>query len=339
MLIESWQVFGYGEYVREEFNKRVNSVRVVEFPDSIPKELRGVKYSIAKNVLSRYLKVSQTFKTLEEKYFEKEFFKLKPVFEKENTLIIFGTFSIRTRYLELIKKEFPYIKIIGVTVDKIRRIEDKERIIKNIKYFDSIFSFDSEDCRDYGMKHISTFYIENFIYCGEEKKIDLFYVGSYVGREERFDTVLNLYRYCKKNNLVSYIKLYDVNKMEKYGKKLLNQGMLSIEEYEDLVTGTPIPVEKTAELMKESKVVLEIVDSLQKAPTLRPLECLVSKTKLITTNTSIKNLDFFNDRNCYIYEESLKNLEKSFFSLPYVEIDDQIVAQYSLSKFIEKILK
>lgn len=94
-------------------------------------------------------------------------------------------------------------------------------------------------------------------------------------------------------------------------------------------------------IIKNSKVVLDIVFREQKGLTLRCFEALATETKIITNNPEIRKYDFYNSQNIFIFEdiEKIKNIPIDFFKDPYKKINEKIVENYSVEKFLNDIFK
>ena len=62
-----------------------------------------------------------------------------------------------------------------------------------------------------------------------------------------------------------------------------------------------------------SRVVLDLPHPMQTGLTMRTIEAIGSKKKLITTNVDIVNYDFYNPKNILLIERENINFDKSFF--------------------------
>ena len=59
----------------------------------------------------------------------------------------------------------------------------------------------------------------------------------------------------------------------------------------------------------------------------------MQKRKLVTTNSDIKNYDFYNENNILIYSEPI-NLDSPFFKNEYEELSDEMYEKYSLKNWL-----
>ena len=66
---------------------------------------------------------------------------------------------------------------------------------------------------------------------------------------------------------------------------------------------------------------------------IRTIECLGAKRKLVTTNSDIKNYDFYNENNILIYSEPI-DLDSPFFKNEYEELPDEMYEKYSLKNWL-----
>lgn len=76
----------------------------------------------------------------------------------------------------------------------------------------------------------------------------------------------------------------------------------------------------------------------QSGLTMRTLETLGAKKKLITSNIDIKRYDFYNENNIFIIED--ENLEgiNEFINKDYEDINQDIYEKYSLRSWVETIV-
>lgn len=69
--------------------------------------------------------------------------------------------------------------------------------------------------------------------------------------------------------------------------------------------------------------------------TLRPLEALFLKKKLITNYYEIIDEPFYNESNIYLYGRDNRNIDE-FLKIPYEEIQKEVVNMYDCQSWIER---
>ena len=75
---------------------------------------------------------------------------------------------------------------------------------------------------------------------------------------------------------------------------------------------------KTLELISRSKCLLEVVQEGQVGSTMRSMEALVYRKKLLTNDKSIKSQEYFCKENMFVFEEPI-DIDKDFILSKVVE--------------------
>lgn len=91
------------------------------------------------------------------------------------------------------------------------------------------------------------------------------------------------------------------------------------------------------DVYEASRCVLDSAQAGQLGLTIRVLEALGAKKKLITTNEDIVNYDFYRPENIYVYEGKI-DLDNVFFKSKYVELEEDIYKKYSLQSWLTEII-
>jgi len=194
------------------------------------------------------------------------------------------------------------------------------RKLKIRKYFDKIFSFDPKDCKKYGFNFLSNFYY----YENAAPHIDY--------------QVYNLSSFDYRKDLIERIgeKLYNLN-ISSCLKLAYHQPFKS-----DYIQHIPKVINYQV-MLKEiasAQVVLEVQRKNQCGLSFRPFEALGLNKKLITTNSDIKNYDFYDEANILILDYDATNIEipKAFFETPYKPIPNSIREKYHLKNWVTTLL-
>ena len=90
-------------------------------------------------------------------------------------------------------------------------------------------------------------------------------------------------------------------------------------------------------MLFKSKCILDAPQAGQTGLTIRTIECLGAKRKLITTNSDIRNYDFYNESNILVFNESV-DLDSVFFTSEYKDIPKDIYEKYSLRNWLKTML-
>ena len=197
-------------------------------------------------------------------------------------------------------------------------------------FFDKIVSFDFEDCQKYGFVFLPTFYTDEYIYGNECKNIDFSIFGAlHTDREYVLGRILEQFPiddYVWRASLITERTPYVLKLIKRKVKKPF---------YVDFKGKPP---EIIAEVIKHSKVCIDICRPGQSGLTLRTYESMAAHAKLITTNDNVKRMDFYNENNICVIDRKNPTIDKSFVSTPYKESQDIIVRKYSVNAWVKKLI-
>lgn len=184
------------------------------------------------------------------------------------------------------------------------------------------WSFDPEDCVEYGMRHNSQYYFDSFQVPGDcEIKKDVYYLGSNGGRMQE---VLRFAEEANRQGIGLDFNIFEPK--EKNWKKV--KGLKFFKNSMDY--------KENLRHIGESKAILEIIRPGQSGQTLRSLEALFHKKKLITNDQNILNKDFYRPENVFVLgKDKIEDL-KSFLDTPYEEVDEEIVKYYEAFHWLER---
>ncbi len=183
----------------------------------------------------------------------------------------------------------------------------------------TFWSFDKHDCERYNFTYYHQF-ISKVIFKQETKKeVDFIFIGQDKGRKDF------LSQFSKVANKLAYKTFIDIkipNKNRGSGKQTVS--------YIDYLQS-----------QRKAKCIIDIVQSNQRGMTLRPLEALVYKQKLLSNNQYLKSSKIYHSDNIFIIEDehsidfdSLQN----FMATPMVEIDSNIVKKYRTKNTLKQLI-
>lgn len=285
--------------------------------------------------------------------FQKALLKISPVIFANKSKKYYNTI------LESVKdKQYDYIVVVKcdmMPVDalkELRRMNPDARIslylwdsVKNIpgikrkfSYFDALYSFDRDDCERYReLKFRPLFFADEF--CREYKqtqeyKHDLAFIGTV--HSDRYRIIRNIDRFIEGTGISFYKYMYLQSRFiyyfYRFTKKEFRKSKISEFAFDKKSSA------EIADVIEKTKVVLDMQHPKQTGLTMRTIEMLGMNKKLITTNRSIADYDFYNKDNIRIIERDSLELDMDFFKTPYHEIDRETYERYSLSSWIMEIL-
>ncbi len=231
-------------------------------------------------------------------------------------VVIFDTYY-NEGMVEYIYKINPDIKVIFYCWNSIKTISqriDIKKIFANDKI--EMWSYNRSDCKKYKMKYNPQIWNKELIQSNSAPNFDISFIGS---PKHRLDYLREIADYCDKNHLKTYF--YITNCKCSFNKNV-DDSFLPYEEY----------IKKIA---SNSRAILDLVTEENYGLTLRPLEALFLKKKLITNYYEIIDEPFYNESNIYLYGRDNRNIDE-FLKIPYEEIQKEVVNMYDCQSWIER---
>jgi hypothetical protein len=216
-------------------------------------------------------------------------------------------------------KNFPYIKTLN-------------------HFFDQCYSFDKEDVKENEyLKFLPLFYskrYEEMAHSSNEFTYDFCFVGTAHPQKYKF---INMMReQLKEIYPKQFIYYFFPSRLVFVYRKLFNREFRKARYNEfhfEALSGKMMD-----DVYKKSKCVLDSAQKNQIGLTIRSIEALGAKKKLITTNKDIVNYDFYHEENIYVYEGSF-DFDSVFFTKKYVNVDKEIYEKYSLRNWLKTMLE
>lgn len=211
-----------------------------------------------------------------------------------------------------------------------------------IRLFDSAYSFDLKDCEVYTeLKHLPLFYTEVYAKVGEAVAHSPYALRHYdivsvcTAHPNRYRILSSLLPKLKEAGLVIYSFMF-IEPLQYYYNKFFVKEFKNAKLSE--FNTTKLNESEVVSLFENAKAILDIQHASQTGLTMRTLETLGSKRKLITFNPSIKNYDFYNEDNIYVLDDNNWQGIQAFLEKDFEEIDEAIYKKYSLHSWIKEII-
>lgn len=182
------------------------------------------------------------------------------------------------------------------------------------------WSFDPNDCEKYGMKFNHQFYFKSLIQKKNVLLYDIYFCGSDVGRGEKLTLLYNDFCKC--------------------GLKVLFQ--IVHPEYEGIppeIKSPKISYQTMLDNVAKSRCLLEITRKGQTGPTLRLMEALFNKKKVITTNSNVIYEPFYNPQNIFIIGERPLDELRDFVKSDYVDFTTTDIEKYDIKNWLNFFMR
>ncbi|WP_095125484.1 hypothetical protein [Pseudomonas sp. Irchel s3a12] len=187
--------------------------------------------------------------------------------------------------------------------------------------YNEVFSFDPQNAESYGLKKLHNFIYDDYVADGEPGEYSAFVV---MAGKDRVPALTGLAR------------AFDC---------------LGVTDYKFLVQSKPIPgahpgitffeqrmsLESVGELVKRSRIILDIAKPGQAGLSFRFFEAMASRKKVITTNKSVVDYDFYNPANILVIDEANPVIPERFITDPYIDVPEHIYQKYTLQGWVKTV--
>lgn len=255
----------------------------------------------------------------------------------DTVIIVYGmTFSFSPKMIEELKNALPEAIFTVYLWDSMKNLPGSQQIID---LFDNVYSFDRGDCTE-RIKFLPLFYHSKYKEIADKKQsVKEEYFCSYIGtaHPQKLKDINDMSALLKEKYPNQFIYHYIPSKLKYYYHKLKDAEYKNI-KLSDLAVEKLSP-SQISEIFLKSKCILDAAQAGQTGLTMRTFEVLGAKKKLITSNQTIKEYDFYNPTNIYIYSQGEKfDFSSDFFTKPYEELPEEIYEKYSLSSWVATLL-
>jgi len=315
------QFFGYEIEIK---NKLKELGTEVDYYDERmnPNNFEKFLIRFAKNTLKKKISV----------YYEKiiEDSKLK----KYDCIFFLNPETVTKDLINKLRKNQPNAKFIIYMFDSLK---NKKNVIEFIDLFDVHYTFDKNDCFLYPkFKFRPLFYLdeyrENSTY-NTNNKYDLAFVGTI--HSDRYEIIKKIKKELASDNLNTFFFMYFPSKMIYVLRKIFDKTYKKTKMKD--FRFSPLGKKEVLNILSHSNVVLDIQHPNQTGLTMRTIEILGLKKKLITTNKDIENYDFYSEKNIYIIDRDNPIIDKKFFEEQYVDIEKKVYLNYSIESWLIEI--
>jgi hypothetical protein len=211
--------------------------------------------------------------------------------------------------------------------DSIRRTPSALRLRP---YFNRALSFDRQDCQEHPDFVFRPLFYRDDAQNGEHPPTSLSYDLTFVGwfHSDRLDRLLAIESAFRARGLRVHFYLY--TGVGTYLRHL-------VRGEHRLLHFRRLPFEHVSKIMAASKCVLDLPHADQNGLTMRAIETIGMRRKLVTTSSDIVNYDFYDRRNILSIRE-LKAAEiASFVAGDSVSVPENVLHKYSLDKWLEDV--
>lgn len=203
--------------------------------------------------------------------------------EKEDNLKIFvydhNRIATDEKFIKWLRKKFKNVNVSYVFTNIVEKSGAKENdfVNKLNEVYDNVFAFDENDAQKYNFKYNYLIYEPKHI-DEDEIKYDLFFVGN---AKERLEKLYEAYFKAKELGLKTCFYINQVPE-----EKILKDT--------EIIFNERITYEKSLELLRKSRCMLDFLQEGSQGIVLRICEAIVWDKVIITDNQALKKELFYN---------------------------------------------
>lgn len=316
-----------------------------DYPDAIQQELEKLGYEVdffddrpsTKGIVKAVIRVN---KNLISSYIQKYFRRVMQTVRTKQYDVVFlisgQSLCFSEKMMQELKQAQPQADFVLYQWDSVQNFPS---IVNFHRFFDRKFSFDHTDCQAYpDLKFLPLFYSDRYEKIGRKQTQQFRYDFSFVGtaHPKKYKFIRKMSAQLKKAYPKQFIYFFFPSRIVYYYRKLCNPELrnASVQEFHF----TPLKGKELDKLISDSRCILDSAQDRQNGLTIRVIEALGAKKKLITTNQNIKNYDFYRPENIYIYDGTF-DFSSVFFQSAYQEIPAEIYQKYALRSWLKVCLR
>lgn len=243
--------------------------------------------------------------------------------------------SISPAIIERLRNVHPEAKIIIYYWDSIANNKNAKSMLT---CFDKVFSFDKNDCKQFNLKFLPLFYIPQYADIANkhvEQEYDMMFAGT--THSERYEFVNNIANQIKQVGGKCFTWFYFPNKLNFYKLKWDNPKFRSA-KIEDFVF-TPMSRDVLLDYYAKSRIQIDMQHPKQTGLTMRTIETLGAKKKLITTNHHVFEYDFYRPENILVIDRNNPIISADFLNVGWKDIPEDVYKKYSISSWINTVFE
>jgi len=197
--------------------------------------------------------------------------------------------------------------------------------LQRLKRLHKCYSFQREDCRDFGLRFNSTMYApppSGLLPEQAEERCDVFFLGV---PKDRLPLLRSLHARMSELNLRVFFRI-GLTGLEEDVQPERGKGWLLTPEW--------LGYADYLRLAMQSRCLLDLYQKIQTGFSLRVMEHIFFGRKLITNNRTMCLAKFYHPNNIFILgEDDMRGL-RAWLDLPFVPIGDEIRQYYSFDEWI-----
>jgi hypothetical protein len=203
------------------------------------------------------------------------------------------------------------------------------------KYFDRLFTFDTEDARaDSCLKLRPLFFLNEYRDLPPSPaQYDLCFVGTV--HSDRFALIKKVKKLLESGGVRTKFYMFVPHKLIYWVNRVFSRGFWGSKPSD--FAFEPLKKGDLLQMIAQSRAILDIQHPGQTGLTMRTIEMLGARKKLITTNPLVSSYDFFRPENILVIDRNNPVIDTGFLDVSYVNLPVDLYERYSLDGWIREV--
>lgn len=251
-----------------------------------------------------------------------------------DTILLIAPEAIDELKLSLFKQNFPQAQVLIYVWDA---IENKPNTKALLPLADICFSFDKRDAEQFEtMQFMPLFYIKAYEGVAQNempREYDISFIGTI--HSDRYRIVKNIQAQAEEQGLKVFSYFYCPSPLVFWYHKYFTKELKDVDG--KAISYQPLRQQQVLEIIAKSKAIIDVEHSNQQGLTMRVIEMLGAKRKLIATNKAIQQYDFYRADNIQVVERDNPQVDFTFLDSDYQVLPINIYKKYALQNWISRI--
>ncbi|MFW2851036.1 hypothetical protein ACM61V_03790 [Sphingomonas sp. TX0543] len=233
--------------------------------------------------------------------------------------------------LKEMRARMPSARFLFYIWDSMR---NKPKAQEILPFFDECVTFDPDAAQRYGMRLLPLFFAPGFEPSDGAPKYDLSFIGT--AHSDRFHIISTINKGLAPD-VPRFWYLFLQAPWVFYAQKAINPAFRNA-KYDDF-RYEPLPFPTVQQTFARSRAIVDMEHPHQTGLTMRTFEAIGASKKLITTNSHIRDYDFYDPQNIHIIDRADPAIPEDFLKTPYRALPGVIQYKYSLPGWIDNVLE
>lgn len=317
ILLVAPYFFGYEERIRDEMVRQGWDVFLhSDRPDetSLVKAAVRINYRLIGHYVKKY------YNDIVDRYPE-DFF--------EKVIVIRGE-AVSTEWIGRVRSRYKGVSMTLYLWDTFFYNKNAMNIYKS---FDRVLSFDKKDCKEFDLVYRPLFASGYYLNQKEMEKVyDLSFIGTVYS--DRYKVLEKIFEEADKLDLSVYIHAYHPSRLITILRGIVDRRFrLFCNKY---ITYEKLDHDLTAKIISQSKAIVDINRESQSGLTMRTIEALFVRTKIISTNISLSELEKENPSVFLVVDRNSPRIDEVFLGSDFSR--DLDINSYSIEEWAGDVI-